>query len=540
MKKAIGLSIRRGSALRRRVRGAGLPGFAFAVVFGVLAISTACGTGSSKSTPTTIITTPSGLAITSGKSQSLSATGSDGSVVTWSLSGPGSLVNPQDPLGGLIGTTPAGAVTYVAPVVVTNTYAVVTVTSTSNSASTAYIPITVMPINVFGNVQPVSVEAGPSSQTYRNGAFTSVTVCLPGTVNCQTIDGILVDTGSAGLRVLASALPKLPVLQDSKGNSVSECLQFPNQSYLWGNVAVADIRMNAEVAGSVSIQSIADPVSGAIPSDCTSSGAGLDGDSLEALGANGILGLGLDPQDCGVACDPSAGGTPPGPAYYTCSGGTCSAAFVPLYQQVTQPVTKFPVDNNGEALQLGGLSGVSNTIAGSLTFGIGTQTNNALGTATVFTVDSNNNFTTDFAGQKLTASFIDSGLDALFFPDASLPVCPSPDASFFCPTTLTPLTAVNIGANKVQSTINFSVDNAADLFSTDPGDAAFSNLSGPAGTAACVNGAGACSFEWGLPFFYGRSVFVAINGQSAPPGINGQAPDVPNPPWWAYTTAFTK
>jgi hypothetical protein len=32
-------------------------------------------------------------------------------------------------------------------------------------------------------------------------------------------------------------------------------------------------------------------------------------------------------------------------------------------------------------------------------------------------------------------------------------------------------------------------------------------------------------FDWGLPFFYGRSVFVAIEGQSTPGGTG---------PYWAY------
>lgn len=36
---------------------------------------------------------------------------------------------------------------------------------------------------------------------------TSVTVCVPGTSNCVTIDNVQVDTGSQGLRVLASQLP---------------------------------------------------------------------------------------------------------------------------------------------------------------------------------------------------------------------------------------------------------------------------------------------------------------------------------------------
>ncbi|HEY6389210.1 MAG TPA: DUF3443 family protein, partial [Candidatus Acidoferrum sp.] len=62
------------------------------------------------------------------------------------------------------------------------------------------------------NVQAITVNTGPTAapplnSPYINGAFTSLTVCAPGsTTTCQTISGILVDTGSSGLRILSSAL----------------------------------------------------------------------------------------------------------------------------------------------------------------------------------------------------------------------------------------------------------------------------------------------------------------------------------------------
>src|SRR5258708_39910817 len=55
------------------------------------------------------------------------------------------------------------------------------------------------------NVQAVTVNAGPNGN-YANGVFTSVTICAPGTSNCQTVSGVLVDTGSCGFRVLSPAL----------------------------------------------------------------------------------------------------------------------------------------------------------------------------------------------------------------------------------------------------------------------------------------------------------------------------------------------
>jgi hypothetical protein len=441
--------------------------------------------------------------------------------VTWGLSGPGLLSN-QGP----------GSVTYTAPYSVSANTTVV-VTASLNSNTSGYLPLTVLPSNAISNVQPVNVNGGPAKTMYPNGGFTSVAICIPGTTNCRTIDGILVDTGSVGLRILASALPALPGVTDASGNPVNECFQFVDQSYVWGQVVLADVRIAGEVAGPISIQSIADPAAFTIPSDCNLGGAGKDDDNQQDLGANGILGVGLEPQDCGAPCDPSAGATPPGPAYYSCSS-TCSAAFVPLAQQVAHPVVFFATDNNGVALQFPPLSGSASTLNGSMTFGIGTQSNNALPSVTVFTVDSNGNFTTKLAstGKSLTSSFIDSGSNGLFFPDSIIPVCPSPESSFFCPTSLTPITATSIGANGAQSKVNFSVDNADNLFAGNPADAAFSTLAGPNETGTCSSGNGACSFDWGLPFFYGRSVFTAINGQSVPSGA-------PPAPWWAYATGFS-
>ncbi len=63
------------------------------------------------------------------------------------------------------------------------------------------------------NVLPVVVNGGPTNNAL-NQLFASVTVCVPGTSNCQTISGILVDTGSVGLRVLSSALT-LPLPQQT-------------------------------------------------------------------------------------------------------------------------------------------------------------------------------------------------------------------------------------------------------------------------------------------------------------------------------------
>lgn len=73
----------------------------------------------------------------------------------------------------------------------------------SSSSSGATTPPTTTTVN---NVQPVTVDSGPLFNGQPIGAndepFTTVTICVPGTTTCQSIDHVLVDTGSTGLRLL--------------------------------------------------------------------------------------------------------------------------------------------------------------------------------------------------------------------------------------------------------------------------------------------------------------------------------------------------
>jgi hypothetical protein len=391
------------------------------------------------------------------------------------------------------------------------------------------------------NVVPISVNGGPlvsanPPQTYVNGAFVSVNVCVPGTSTCQTIDDVLVDTGSFGLRLLASQVTvSLPVLTDGSGNTLNDCIQFLDNSFLWGNVAQADVKMAGEVASATSVQLIATPAPPPtgylIPAGCT----GTNEDTQQTLGANGILGVGPEPFDCGTGCDQAANPSGPIPAvYYLCSPSTgcgnptyvsCGALCgdTTANSQVTNPVFNFTGDNNGVILELPAVTSTAATVSGSLIFGIGTQSNNALGSAAVLLL-TNDNFTTVFSGQNLTASFIDSGSNGLFFPNGieanfpggNIPTCPV-NTSFYCPGSLTAFSATN-ESGSTNSPVNFSVDDADTLFTNN--NAAFVNLAGPQGSGACSNtNTLACSFDWGLPFFYGRNVYTAIDGVTPPTGV---------------------
>jgi hypothetical protein len=359
------------------------------------------------------------------------------------------------------------------------------------------------------NVQPITVGGGPTGE-YVDGAFTSVTVCTPGTSTCQTIDGILVDTGSSGLRILSSALTiGLTQQHAPDGNPVVECLPFLD-SYTWGPVQTADIQIAGEKANALPIQVLSDS-DFPVPNSCSDNGPSAD--TISSLGANGLLGVGSFAQDCGPACV-SAGASNP-ELYYECPAAGCSVVGENLAQQVQNPVVLFATDNNGVVLELPAAGSPAVSLSGSLIFGIGTESNNALNGATIYTLDEFGNFATTYSSQSYSGSFLDSGSNGIFFLTSG--ITGIPDCSgFYCPASTENLSATNKGANGASGTVNFSVGNADSLFNNNPMAAVFGDLAGPGS---------ADGFDWGLPFFFGRSVFTSIAGQPSPGGTA---------PYWAY------
>src|SRR5579863_1660579 len=361
--------------------------------------------------------------------------------VTWSIS-------PTSGAGSLMGQTATFA-NYMAPSSVSSPVtATVTATSIISPVATASLQITVLPCGTgplpcaAPNVVAIYVNGGPvPTQVDANAAYTSVTICSSGSQTaCQTVEGVLVDTGSSGLRILQSEIPlvKLTDFVDPNGNTLENCVSNVDGSYVWGPVARGDFYIGGETstfsASPVNIQVISSSDSEVVPDSCSNGGpANLNTPQL--LGANGILGVGPEPTDCTLAgtnlCDGSKLSTPPN-LYYACPSTGCQTTDSPVIidasHQVTNPVSSlsntisFSNDNNGVILQLPSATVPESAVLGALTFGIGTETNNGLGSATVFTLDANDYFTTTFSGQTLTSGFIDSGSNALFFP-YTLPAC---------------------------------------------------------------------------------------------------------------------
>jgi len=375
--------------------------------------------------------------------------------------------------------------------------------STSTQTATTTTPAAQV---LAANVAAVTVDSGVTGVP--NMPFVSVTVCAPGSTQCQTINHVLVDTGSWGLRLFASQLPAsvaLPQEQDALANPVAECMQFFD-GYTWGSVRIADVQIGGEKAASLPIQVI-DPNYSAVPSDCSSVGASRN--TPTALAANGVLGIGVFKHDCGYNCVQQAV-----PAtYYGCQGTTCTSLALVEALQVANPIPYFSTDNNGAVLMLptAASSGAA-SLAGQLVFGIGTETNNGLGSAQVIGVNPNNGtFSTVQNGTTYTNSIMDSGSTGLFFQTTGLPVCASPNNAYYCPASTEQLSAVIEGVNGINSAVSFDVGNATALTQVSSGDAVMPLLAGPAFVTSAI-------FDWGLPFFYGRSVYAAVEQQSTPGG----------------------
>lgn len=406
-----------------------------------------------------------------------------------------------------------------------------------NNTTTTTVP-------AIKNRVPVTAGFGPTGPAggFINGIFTTVTLCQHGTSNCITIDNVLVDTGSIGLRILTSALGSValtPILEG--GNPLLECIQYGDTSYSWGPMELGDVEIAGETASNIAIQLLGG-TSFQAPQSCLATPVNLslpgnppgNEDTLQSLGAYGILGIGngvfnMGPWDCGISCANNATLS----SYYTCPGGNCTESPAPVADQAVNPVAEFTSsDKNGVVITLPSVGAMgTTTVSGTMTFGIATQSDNALGGATVYAMDSCGDFptvifngfsyyddlcTSGFGG---TGGFLDTGSNALYILDAStltpfgISDCAQNTSgfNFYCvnggTTTLQGISLVGNGTT--QAFVSLNIGDATTLINTN--NAVFSNLAGDSSFNFQND-----DFDLGLPFFFGRTVFIGIVG------VNGQ------------------
>ncbi len=402
-----------------------------------------------------------------------------------------------------------------------------------------------------------------------NMLFADVTVCVPGGVptdptQCVTIDHVLVDTGSVGLRVLSSKVAKLklPPIAVSATQNAWECFPFVIGG-LWGPTVGADVWLGSQkTERALAVQLIDDQSVLAASADCntvTDSTAQQSNilSSAGQLGANGVLGIGSTTMDCGIDCEQgiyhAKASDPRGSSvlYYGCPVGatdpqSCILTPLAIALQVFNPVAALAAPyNNGVLLKMPAIAlgnPGAQTAKGELVLGIDAA-NLPPAAQQVFlgvldpASDSYLSINTQFNGHTFANSYLDTGTNGMFFHDASITPCDNltqaaalkVQSYWYCPAhTLAGLTALLSDGDttgRPAVSVAFQIASYARLSLTN--NTAFSDLGG------AVNGSGPSNtyvadtktFAWGMPFFYGKQVYLSIWQQ--PGSLNG--------PWVAWS-----
>jgi hypothetical protein len=192
----------------------------------------------------------------------------------------------------------------------------------------------------------------------------------------------------------------------------------------------------------------------------------------------------------------------------------CSPTALALDKQVANPVAAFATDNNGVVVSLPAVgAGGATSLSGTLFFGIGTRPNNALGGATRYAADGSGQFTTVYKGSMQRTSFIDSGSNGLFFNDTSIQAC-TLSTAFYCPASTLNLSATLMAYDgSASSDFAFTIEDLDHL----PKGA----VAGWVGGRYDTKSHGSTAFDLGLPFFFGRKVYVGLATNT-------------NGPYWAF------
>ena len=372
------------------------------------------------------------------------------------------------------------------------------------------------PLPLGSNIIPISFGTSPYPNPPVNQPLVSVTICVPGTGHCLTIDHLLLDTGSHGLRIFKSLITiPLPPVNDpvnvGAGYTESECVGYLAGAQQWGAVVRADVIMGGETANNVNMQEIDASYPSGIPpgSDCATKAVAFPSDSSY----NGVVGVGFLANDCGTGCTSSRATN-----YYKCSGNSpCVPTAVRPSYQVQNLISKMNEGfNNGVSITLPpiGYCGRSG-LTGYLTLGVGTRQNNTPPVTTnVLSADPIDlTIRTTFEGQQYTG-YIDSGTNTFNFSPigraaAELTDCGSTSEApgFFCPTDNPKYSATMQsywGGPLVP--VTFQIVNALSLIGSN--NTAFSTLGSGGGTVG--------DFDWGISFFFGKTVYVVQKDKSAP------------------------
>ena len=353
------------------------------------------------------------------------------------------------------------------------------------------------------NVVPLTVRTPHSGY---NRMVVSVTLCDPGTDHCATIDNVMVDTGSTGLRIESSRIPSdlnLPAFTTTDGKPLAECLRFVHDD-AWGPLYRTDMRIGGLTAKNLPIQVIADDLRPR-PAECPMSTAKPT--------SNGTLGIGPHLLDCQGACAQDA--SRPGVFVENTGSWQPLLGSVPIESRLPNPVSLFAQHGNGIVLDLpASPEGGTAEIAGTLTFGVGTAANNRIRGAQILRIDANGRFTTRCGGVDYPESYIDSGTETYILADQGLPRCPGMTWAF-CVSPPRTLQATMVGTEGRMVPVRFTLGDYRDALDRRVG--AWDGFGEVAESSSRA-------FVWGAPFFLGRRVALVFDGRAT-----DEAEGVPGP-----------
>jgi len=367
---------------------------------------------------------------------------------------------------------------------------------TSNAALTESTPR-------LNNVAPLTVR---TPHRGFNRMVVSVTVCAPGTGRCATIDDVMVDTGSTGLRLEASAVPsslRLPAFVGPESKPLAECLRFVHDT-AWGPLHRTNLHIGGMTATDLPIQVIADD-GGPQPAECPV--------STVRPTSNGTLGIGPWLVDCPGDCEQDDGH----PGVFVDREGAWSPfrGAVPRAYRLPNPAAAFPGHGNGVSfdLPMPPRDGAAQVV-GTLTLGVVAAPDSLLNKARIVCIDGRGHFTTLYGGKAYPDSYIDSGTETNIIPDADLPRCEGMSWAF-CAIPDRSFTATMVGRGGAGIDLAFMVGDYR---------GALERRVGAWDGFAEVNG-NSMAFVWGAPVFFGRQVSVIFDGRSVPgrDGVIGPA-----------------
>lgn len=347
---------------------------------------------------------------------------------------------------------------------------------------------------------PITVKTPLSSF---NRMTVSVNVCVPNTSQCVTIDNVMIDTGSTGLRLQEAALiaahaPLLPVKYYTPGKALAECLRFASGN-AWGLERTADVTIGNAHASSLPIQVISTG-SALQPSTCPS--------VTGAATANGTLGIGVLNTDCWSTCKypVDIGHGVLHWQFYSCGAKLCDpiSEAVSTANQLPNPVTQLDGGKyNGIVIDLPSIpGGQADQVSGTLTFGANLDSDSRMIDPDIVPLNADTTLTTTYNGTVWDGKTIfDSGTPALQIPTDEFATC-SPSSTRFCVDPAVSRTATISGTDGVPHTVNFMVG----MYPT----------SGVSSVAASYGNKTNPGVTWGAPFFFGRRVAVVLSGQAMP------------------------